>query len=428
MNYFFRYIFLFLLVSSSVFAQGTWKRLQSPTNKDLKHLFFIDSLKGWVAGDSGAIFKTTDGCRTWQNQSIQTVEQIRDIFFLNDSLGWAVNWYFDNPIGSVIHLTLNGGNNWEMIKLDYDLVFLRTIYFLDSLNGFTAGDPYGIYRTQDGGYNWSPASIDSGSFTQFPNLDFAFTSPKNGFACGGFMDMIGTILQTTNYGLNWHAYGVSNEPLQKLYMFDSSKIWAVGGDFEFGAGIVRTSNAGLSWEYESLQSFGMATAISFRTPAEVWCPLGFSAILINSVDSGRTWREYFSPDSAGIYDLIFTDSLHGYAVGDKGYIYNYVPKISSAKNEFHQLAGKNFFLFQNFPNPFNPSTTIKFSVNSRQKVTIALYDILGNQAALLLNEEKPAGTYEINFSANNYNLPSGIYFCRMISGNSTQMRKFILLK
>lgn len=94
----------------------------------------------------------------------------------------------------------------------------------------------------------------------------------------------------------------------------------------------------------------------------------------------------------------------------------------------------NYSLFQNYPNPFNPSTTIKFMVPSvmasgakqSQLVTIKVYDILGNEVASLVNEEKSAGEYSIEFDAKD--LTSGIYFYQLKAGSFIETKKMILLK
>jgi len=95
-----------------------------------------------------------------------------------------------------------------------------------------------------------------------------------------------------------------------------------------------------------------------------------------------------------------------------------------------------YTLRQNYPNPFNPSTKISYSLPERNFVTLKVYDVLGNEVATLVNEEKPAGNYEIIFSAkggsasgrNAYNLSSGIYFYKLTAGNSSEVKKMILLK
>ena len=65
------------------------------------------------------------------------------------------------------------------------------------------------------------------------------------------------------------------------------------------------------------------------------------------------------------------------------------------------LAPNGFVLEQNYPNPFNPSTHIKYAVANKQFVSIKVYDVIGNEIATLVNEEKPAGSYEIEFNVGN---------------------------
>jgi hypothetical protein len=83
-------------------------------------------------------------------------------------------------------------------------------------------------------------------------------------------------------------------------------------------------------------------------------------------------------------------------------------------------------LYQNYPNPFNPSTVINYSIPKTSLVTIKVYDILGKEVATLVNEEKSAGNYSVQF--NGGNLSSGIYFYRMHAGSFTETKKLILLK
>ena len=90
-----------------------------------------------------------------------------------------------------------------------------------------------------------------------------------------------------------------------------------------------------------------------------------------------------------------------------------------------------FVLEQNYPNPFNPSTTIKFNIPSvgtlrATSVQLKVYDVLGNEVATLVNEEKPAGTYEFTWNA--VSLPSGVYFYQLKAGEYTNTKKMILLK
>ncbi|GIV45299.1 MAG: hypothetical protein KatS3mg036_0117 [Ignavibacterium sp.] len=89
-----------------------------------------------------------------------------------------------------------------------------------------------------------------------------------------------------------------------------------------------------------------------------------------------------------------------------------------------------FLLAQNYPNPFNPSTKIRFVIpnvgSELAQTVLKVYDILGNEVATLVNEEKPAGVYEVEFDARN--LSSGIYFYKLSSGSFTETKKMILLR
>lgn len=86
----------------------------------------------------------------------------------------------------------------------------------------------------------------------------------------------------------------------------------------------------------------------------------------------------------------------------------------------------NFLLYQNYPNPFNPSTVISYQVPNYGKVSLKVFDLLGREVALLVNEVKSAGNYEATFNA--ANLPSGIYFYRLQSGSYNATKKLVLLK
>ena len=86
----------------------------------------------------------------------------------------------------------------------------------------------------------------------------------------------------------------------------------------------------------------------------------------------------------------------------------------------------DFQLEQNYPNPFNPTTTIKYQIPEVSFVTIKVYDVLGNEIATLVNEQKPADSYEVEFDASG--LPSGIYFYRLQAGSFVEAKKMVLMK
>ena len=131
-------------------------------------------------------------------------------------------------------------------------------------------------------------------------------------------------------------------------------------------------------------------------------------------DSGPSSNNYVS----GMTSASFRESLHPVTS---------VHENGGSGNQTSMV--KEFKLYQNYPNPFNPTTHIGFTISSASAgglITLKVYDILGNEVATLVNEEKPAGYYEINFNAKN--LSSGIYFYKLQAGNFVQVKKMALLK
>jgi len=101
-------------------------------------------------------------------------------------------------------------------------------------------------------------------------------------------------------------------------------------------------------------------------------------------------------------------------------------EITDVEYEGSGNTPNNFSLEQNYPNPFNPSTKIQYRVPSISQVVLKIYDILGNEIATLVNEEKPAGVYEVEFNA--ATLSSGVYFYQLKAGEFIQTKKMILIK
>jgi len=120
--------------------------------------------------------------------------------------------------------------------------------------------------------------------------------------------------------------------------------------------------------------------------------------------------------------------------------YNNFFDISTGIEDEYLTNPVDFELFQNYPNPFNPTTKIQYAISSRQFVTLKVYDVLGNEIATLVNEEKLAGEYEVEFnvashSGNVRNLPvgrhgltSGVYFYQLRAGDFIQTKKMVYLK
>ena len=95
-------------------------------------------------------------------------------------------------------------------------------------------------------------------------------------------------------------------------------------------------------------------------------------------------------------------------------------------NEQKEQVPFDFSLEQNYPNPFNPTTNVSFSVPIETFVTVKIYDLLGNEIAVLVNETKTPGKYNVQFHANGFS--SGVYICEMTASNFKSTQKLVLAK
>ena len=115
---------------------------------------------------------------------------------------------------------------------------------------------------------------------------------------------------------------------------------------------------------------------------------------------------------------MFTLPAWGYKVYENG------TKLTDAENQ--NIFPEEFNLSQNFPNPFNPVTKIKFTIAEEGLVTLKVYNLLGQQIATLLNNELKSGAYNVDF--NGTNLSSGVYFYTIRTNSYSATKKMILLK
>lgn len=435
-------IFLFGFISTFEvsFSQGSWETIETPTQQNLRSVYFTDSLFGWAVGDSGTIIHTEDGGGSWSFQDGKTANQIVDVFFLDRNLGWASSFNFSSiPYGTLLLKTTNGGNDWVTRPYPEDNLFMNCILFLDSLNGWMGGSPHAIVRTTDGGITWNQAEIDTSALAFFPVLSIRFYDENYGYAGGGMFDIAGVTWRTNDGGNKWYAIDISDAPADEvhaLHLFDSITVMGAGGDpdFGYGVGLLRTGDGGYNWDYEELGIQGNAYDLDFRNENEAWAPLGSRNKLIYSLDSGNIWAEISSPDLTSIYDMHFPDSLHGFAVGRDGAMIKYTPPVSVTVESYFP-ENSTLKLHQNSPNPFSQKTGIRFEIpetNFELHTRLAVYNSHGKQVAVLIDKNLSPGNYQVNFSASD--LPSGIYYYKLLvaAGNRHQLfgvtKKMVLTK
>jgi hypothetical protein len=280
-------------------------------------------------------------------------------------------------------------------------------------------------KTTNGGINWISVPVDSSVVGGFPIKSISFYNRRIGFACGGFIDLAGVIWRTTNYGVNWQATGVSPEPLVEMAFNDSINIVGVGGDFEFGPGMVKTRDGGDNWNYRTLELFGIPSSLALRKRNELWITMGVIPTFLFAPDSTYHFVEIPTPDNKSIYDITFINERIGFCAGDSGAIYKYNPDLVSVNN-YDSGIPTEYKLFQNYPNPFNPSTKIKYQIPFAGLIRISIYDILGREIETIINQYQQAGTFETQWNASKHT--SGIYYYRMSVNDYTSSKIMVLVK
>jgi hypothetical protein len=140
-------------------------------------------------------------------------------------------------------------------------------------------------------------------------------------------------------------------------------------------------------------------------------------------NNGATWT-YLGLDSISVLGLVsYGDTTYAYTYADGLYKVRSTAGVNSVGVTTQPIS---FRLEQNFPNPFNPTTTIRFSLAQGGHVSLKIFDILGREVATLVNGELEAGLHQATFQASIYS--SGIYFARLQSGEKMQLKKLVLLK
>ncbi len=295
-----------------------------------------------------------------------------------------------------------------------------------------------ILKSTDGGWNW--AVIDSLSYLTFRTL-FPYNDQIL-FADNGQ----GILLKSTDGGKTFKLADTSkieyHNNVNFFYDKDSAHIYRVQSFHYTGAKsnlfVSGSSGDSSSWYEKYSSGNSIFASIDYSKSGVIYLADGKN--LLVSDNFGTSFQNFKTLDSdiVGIYKKPNSEIL--YAATQRDLLEITKESVKSIK---HVVVGVNkgknnspgkFILSQNYPNPFNPSTTISYTIPEREFVTIKVYDILGRLVSTLVNEEKSAGTYNVEFTTNhlqpttNDRLSSGIYFYQLKAGDNFRIKKMILLK
>jgi len=356
----------------------------SNTTAGLNSIQFLDANNGWAFG-SDQIINTTDGGSTWNSQSFPPSGYISALQFINLNVGWIIS----HSAGiSYAYKTDDGGISWN-VNVQSQAEYFETLYFLNENIGWIAISIEGVLKTIDGGNNWMKHT------SNFQG------SPMNLW----FVDNL----------VGW----ISHNTL---------------GSYE----ISKSTDDGQTWFTLILESWKIINSINFPNSSvgyaacwQLFTPIyqdeGF---IKKTTDGGSNWIEQYR-DYGVLNSIFFVNDTIGWAVGNGGRILATVNGgITSVEEENSSIELDDFTLYQNYPNPFNPTTNIKYQIPELSFVTLKLYDVLGNEVVTLVNEEKPAGEYNVEFRIDNLELSSGICFyqLRAVDPESSSGQGFVETK
>lgn len=397
-----------------------WQEQNSGVTTHLFDVLFADSSNGWAVGDSGTIISTRDGGATWQSQLSGTNVHFQKVSFVDSLYGWVVG-----NQGTVLKTT-NGGTSWT--QLDAELWNYQDVHFVNRSVGYLVAGaqldkPYGtISKTTNGGMTWDTTiGINAGIFQ-----GVYFVSAAEGWVVGGKTAIDNfdpdIILHTTDSAKTWVEQSTPTfGPLFRV-KFLNDRIGCAAGFSNNGQSILLTTDGGNVWA-EVLAPGGPQGVLSISLVDSLTIWVARRESVYRTTNGGITW-ENRGPSSALTLGIYFLNHMQGWLVGTNGTVWKY-HDISSSVNR-REVRDPQFVLEQNYPNPFNPVTRLRFGLPQDGRVVLRIYDVMGRQVALLLDDNRSAGHHEIMFDANR--LASGIYFSTLEYGGRTTVRKMLLVK
>jgi len=374
---------------SGLFGGPWWVEYTAPGKPDLLDIigtFGINSDVLMCVGNNGTILKKNSG--NWQVKNSNVSVSLQKILLRsNSSIQFVVGY------GGTVLRSSDEGETWSQLSFPttdnlYDITENQSTIFV-------SGENYCFYKSTDDGETWLPTGPG----------DVPVLGPSNSY--------------------------------NKIYFYDDS-IGYVGGPNGL---ILKTFDGGESWVTRIASDFEEINDLFFISP-DSGAAVGPNGVVRLTTDGGDNWFE--DPDLTTFLDgetikRIFPFSKnYGLVVGENGFdifvakdstYLDSLPLVTNIKYENFTVT--EFQLFQNYPNPFNPGTVISFQLPVSGNVSLKVYDIMGNEIATLINEYKPVGRYEVEFTVGQDSSPdiaSGIYFYKLQTENFVGTKKMILLK
>jgi photosystem II stability/assembly factor-like uncharacterized protein len=400
----------------------------------------VGSNVAWICGYSGTVLRTTNSGQNWLNVSgggIPNTVSLINIFALDLNNAITAGYTGTN---TWVWKTTNAGVNWVQVFTETG-GFIDAVWMTSNTQGIMMGNPVGgrwsLWRTSNGGFNWDSTGLylpQAGSEAGWNNSMFCYQSNI------WFGTNNTRVYYSSNNGSSWIAQPTTGEINSYSIWFYS--VWPYDPDMANdnglagGATLMQTSNGGTNWLLlgsVGTGNFGGITGADI--PVNNSLAFGFLWYVRTSNNiyfslGGTGWIvEYTAP--AGNYrhiSQLYTNSGF-WAVRTNGGISYHLP-ITGVNNTSSEIPSQ-FKLYQNFPNPFNPSTRIRFDIpvtlgTMDENVRLAIFDALGREVDVLVYEPLKAGSYDVGWDASKY--PSGVYFYKLTAREFIETKKMMLLK
>lgn len=396
-----------------------WSEQTSSVTVELYTVSAVSDSVAWIGGASGTVLKTTDGGAGWMSTGGGAIgtDAVYNIYGIDDMNALLTT---SNSSATFIYRTSDGGSTWTQVFTQSG-GFLDGIVMFDSANGLVYGDPVGgnweLYKTTDGGQTWNaaPALSQNGSEAGWNNALFASDSSVY------FGTNNSTVYYSSDMGNTWTPQTTAQTNSYSVWFNDSSR-GLIGGETALNI----TTNGGLNWDTTSALP-GTGSIGSLTGVGNMWWAARQTNEIYHSTDNGTSWTLAYTAPTTGAYYAMSKsrdDSLIIAVRSDGGIsAYKMTTPVGITQGEDIPL---KFDLAQNYPNPFNPSTTINFNIAEQSKVRLSIFDVLGEEVAVLVNGDMTAGAHQVEFNAKS--LPSGAYFYKLQQGNSVMVKKMLLLK
>lgn len=405
------------VIYKSINTGESWSQI-GIVNKDLNSVQFLSNVIGYTVGEDGTILKTTNGSTVWSSQVSTTDKDLNSVCFLHPDLGFSAG-----GSGSV-QKTINGGVYGPPFAISGRVVhtngtpvtkgIVKALKYDRLLNSVVVIDTAGIQS--NGNYIIRNVSNDTVDIMVFPNDEDLDNPPPPKFVPTYYAgDYDGTI-----YWASSNSFYVNNNVFNiNVKVFSTT---GTGGDNFISGGVFVAPPAVSGLKDAIVYAIDLNTS-EFKgySVSRTGGPYDVNNIPPSSYRMICDRMGYFSAERNVTLGSVNLDTINFYLTGVS--VIGIEPIGNNIPSEFK--------LGQNYPNPFNPSTSIEFSVpkkslSQESEVRLAVYDMLGREIEVLLNNKLQPGNYRVSWNASKYS--SGIYFYRIISKEFTDTRKMILIK